>query len=90
MKEVSYTLRKKPVFFVMQFVLNSSSPNLFSNFFHLSLLWFLCCVGESENTPPPVLGLAANTLPPDPVTSTAPADSFNGISENHSTIVSRL
>ncbi|XP_076212684.1 MAP7 domain-containing protein 2 isoform X5 [Aptenodytes patagonicus] len=33
--------------------------------------------GESENTPPPVLGLAANTLPPDPVTSTAPADSFN-------------
>uniref|UniRef100_A0A8C3DJ33 MAP7 domain containing 2 n=1 Tax=Corvus moneduloides TaxID=1196302 RepID=A0A8C3DJ33_CORMO len=34
-------------------------------------------VSESENTPPPVLGLAANTLPPDPVTSTAPADSFN-------------
>ncbi|KFQ28463.1 MAP7 domain-containing protein 2, partial [Merops nubicus] len=33
--------------------------------------------GESENTPPPVLGLAANTLLPDPVTSTAPADSFN-------------
>ncbi|XP_057275477.1 MAP7 domain-containing protein 2 isoform X4 [Pezoporus wallicus] len=33
--------------------------------------------GESENTPPPVLGLAANTLPPDPVTSTAPADSLN-------------
>ncbi|XP_032865962.1 MAP7 domain-containing protein 2 isoform X10 [Tyto alba] len=33
--------------------------------------------GESENTPPPVLGLAANTLPPDPVTSTVPADSFN-------------
>ncbi|XP_072185107.1 MAP7 domain-containing protein 2 isoform X2 [Excalfactoria chinensis] len=33
--------------------------------------------GESENTPPPVLGLAANTLHPDPVTSTAPADSFN-------------
>uniref|UniRef100_A0A8C3J2M7 MAP7 domain containing 2 n=1 Tax=Calidris pygmaea TaxID=425635 RepID=A0A8C3J2M7_9CHAR len=33
--------------------------------------------GESENTPPPVLGLAANTLTPDPVTSTAPADSFN-------------
>ncbi|XP_075285390.1 MAP7 domain-containing protein 2 isoform X6 [Opisthocomus hoazin] len=33
--------------------------------------------GESENTPPSVLGLAANTLPPDPVTSTAPADSFN-------------
>ncbi|KAM9388968.1 MAP7 domain-containing protein 2 [Phaethornis superciliosus] len=33
--------------------------------------------GESENTPPPVLGLAANTLPSDPVTSTAPADSFN-------------
>ncbi|KAM6213710.1 MAP7 domain-containing protein 2 isoform 2-T2 [Sarcoramphus papa] len=33
--------------------------------------------GESENTPPPVLGLAANTLPPDPVTATAPADSFN-------------
>ncbi|NXR07231.1 MA7D2 protein, partial [Semnornis frantzii] len=33
--------------------------------------------GESENPPPPVLGLAANTLPPDPVTSTAPADSFN-------------
>uniref|UniRef100_A0A8C5TG27 MAP7 domain containing 2 n=1 Tax=Malurus cyaneus samueli TaxID=2593467 RepID=A0A8C5TG27_9PASS len=33
--------------------------------------------GESENTPPPVVGLAANTLPPDPVTSAAPADSFN-------------
>ncbi|NXX48562.1 MA7D2 protein, partial [Tricholaema leucomelas] len=33
--------------------------------------------GESENPPPPVLGLAANTLPPDPVTSAAPADSFN-------------
>ncbi|KFQ46324.1 MAP7 domain-containing protein 2, partial [Nestor notabilis] len=33
--------------------------------------------GDSENTPPPVLGLAANTLPPDPVTSTAPADSLN-------------
>ncbi|KAM6315371.1 MAP7 domain-containing protein 2 [Podargus strigoides] len=33
--------------------------------------------GESENTPPPVLGLAANTLPPDSVTSTVPADSFN-------------
>uniref|UniRef100_A0A8C8VP73 MAP7 domain containing 2 n=1 Tax=Pelusios castaneus TaxID=367368 RepID=A0A8C8VP73_9SAUR len=33
--------------------------------------------GESENTPPPLLGLAANTLPPDPVTSTAAADSYN-------------
>uniref|UniRef100_A0A8C6YMP7 MAP7 domain containing 2 n=1 Tax=Nothoprocta perdicaria TaxID=30464 RepID=A0A8C6YMP7_NOTPE len=33
--------------------------------------------GESENTPPPVVGLAANTLPADPVTSAAPADSFN-------------
>uniref|UniRef100_A0A8C4V5L7 MAP7 domain containing 2 n=1 Tax=Falco tinnunculus TaxID=100819 RepID=A0A8C4V5L7_FALTI len=33
--------------------------------------------GESENSPRPVLGLAANTLPSDPVTSTAPADSFN-------------
>ncbi|NXD71507.1 MA7D2 protein, partial [Eolophus roseicapillus] len=33
--------------------------------------------GESENTPPPVLGLAANTLTADPVTSTAPADSLN-------------
>ncbi|XP_019384744.1 PREDICTED: MAP7 domain-containing protein 2 isoform X6 [Crocodylus porosus] len=32
--------------------------------------------GESENTPPP-LGLVANTLPPDPVTSTAAADSYN-------------
>ncbi|XP_074824032.1 MAP7 domain-containing protein 2 isoform X2 [Natator depressus] len=33
--------------------------------------------GESENTPPPLLGLAANTLPPDPVTATAAADSYN-------------
>ncbi|XP_067401103.1 MAP7 domain-containing protein 2 isoform X1 [Emydura macquarii macquarii] len=33
--------------------------------------------GESENTPPPLLGLAANTLPPDPVTSTAADDSYN-------------
>nr|XP_006116221.1 MAP7 domain-containing protein 2 isoform X7 [Pelodiscus sinensis] len=33
--------------------------------------------GESENTPPPLLGLAANTLPSDPVTSTAAADSYN-------------
>ncbi|KFV45314.1 MAP7 domain-containing protein 2, partial [Tyto alba] len=32
--------------------------------------------GESENTPPPVLGLAANTLPPDPVTSTTPELDF--------------
>ncbi|XP_064008108.1 MAP7 domain-containing protein 2 isoform X3 [Pogoniulus pusillus] len=33
--------------------------------------------GESEHPPAPALGLAANTLPPDPVTSAAPADSFN-------------
>ncbi|XP_048718657.1 MAP7 domain-containing protein 2 isoform X3 [Caretta caretta] len=33
--------------------------------------------GESENTPPPLLGLAANTLPPDPVTATAADDSYN-------------
>ncbi|KAJ7408323.1 MAP7 domain-containing protein 2 [Willisornis vidua] len=50
--------------------------------------------GESENTPPPVLGLAANTLPPDPVTSTAPADSFNAhrmhLSPMENFIVSRL
>ncbi|OXB80333.1 UNVERIFIED_CONTAM: hypothetical protein H355_012766 [Colinus virginianus] len=50
--------------------------------------------GESENTPPPVVGLAANTLPPDPVTSTAPADSFNAhrmhLSPMENFIVSRL
>ncbi|PKU38547.1 map7 domain-containing protein 2 [Limosa lapponica baueri] len=50
--------------------------------------------GESENTPPPVLGLAANTLTPDPVTSTAPADSFNAhrmhLSPMENFIVSRL
>ncbi|XP_075450431.1 MAP7 domain-containing protein 2 isoform X9 [Ascaphus truei] len=35
--------------------------------------------GESENTSPPVLGLSANTLPPDPETSaaTASADASN-------------
>lgn len=45
---------------------------------HLSLLSFFCCVGESENTPPPV-GLAANTLLPEPVASTVAADPSNGI-----------
>ncbi|XP_031815373.1 MAP7 domain-containing protein 2 isoform X3 [Sarcophilus harrisii] len=33
--------------------------------------------GESENTPPPLLGLAASTLPPDPVTSAAATDDSN-------------
>lgn len=46
--------------------------------YHLSFLLFFCCVGESENPPPP-LGLAANTLLPDSVASTAAADPSNGI-----------
>ncbi|XP_023442304.2 MAP7 domain-containing protein 2 isoform X10 [Dasypus novemcinctus] len=33
--------------------------------------------GESENTPPPPLGLAASTLPPEPGTTTAAAESTN-------------
>ncbi|XP_045059128.1 MAP7 domain-containing protein 2 [Desmodus rotundus] len=33
--------------------------------------------GESENTPPPPLGLAASTLPPDPGTAAAAAESTN-------------
>ncbi|XP_027723355.1 MAP7 domain-containing protein 2 isoform X1 [Vombatus ursinus] len=33
--------------------------------------------GESENAPPPPLGLAASTLPPDPVTSAAATDDSN-------------
>ncbi|XP_059241284.1 MAP7 domain-containing protein 2 [Mustela nigripes] len=33
--------------------------------------------GESENTPPPPLGLAASTLPPDPGTTVTAAESSN-------------
>ncbi|XP_032186975.1 MAP7 domain-containing protein 2 isoform X4 [Mustela erminea] len=33
--------------------------------------------GESENTPPPPLGLAASTLPPDPGTTATAAESSN-------------
>uniref|UniRef100_A0ABI7VWZ8 MAP7 domain containing 2 n=1 Tax=Felis catus TaxID=9685 RepID=A0ABI7VWZ8_FELCA len=33
--------------------------------------------GESENTPPPPLGLASSTLPPDPGTSATAAESTN-------------
>ncbi|XP_025853257.2 MAP7 domain-containing protein 2 isoform X6 [Vulpes vulpes] len=33
--------------------------------------------GESENTPPPPLGLAASTLPPDPGTTATAAESTN-------------
>ncbi|XP_068919539.1 MAP7 domain-containing protein 2 isoform X3 [Petaurus breviceps papuanus] len=33
--------------------------------------------GESENTPPPLLGSVASTLPPDPVTSAAATDDSN-------------
>nr|BAC05407.1 unnamed protein product [Homo sapiens] len=33
--------------------------------------------GESENTPPPPLGLAASTLPPDAGTTAAAAESTN-------------
>ncbi|KAB1252945.1 MAP7 domain-containing protein 2 [Camelus dromedarius] len=39
--------------------------------------------GESGNTPPPPLGLAASALPPDPGTTAATAESTNGISEHH-------
>ncbi|KAH0624730.1 hypothetical protein JD844_032475 [Phrynosoma platyrhinos] len=49
--------------------------------------------GESENTPPP-LGLAANTLLPDPVASTAASDSSNAhrmhLSPMENFIISRL
>lgn len=46
------------------------------------IFFFFCCVGESGNTPPPPLGLAASTLPPDPGTAAATAESTNGISEH--------
>lgn len=82
-KSNSSSSRKQPLYF-SSIAYTWFFFKLFGNFFHLSLLWFFCCIGESENTPPPLLGLAANTLPPDPVTATAADDSYNGISENHS------
>lgn len=50
--------------------------------------FFLCDVGESENAPSS-LGLAVNTLLPDPVVSTAAvaAEPYNGIWETPSAIV---
>lgn len=54
-----------------------SFTSLWSDFF------FFCCVGESGNTPPPPLGLAASTLPLDPGTTAAAAESTNGIFEHH-------
>ncbi|XP_075450429.1 MAP7 domain-containing protein 2 isoform X7 [Ascaphus truei] len=46
--------------------------------------------GESENTSPPVLGLSANTLPPDPETSaaTASADASNACDKLSSSTMS--
>ncbi|KAM4796971.1 MAP7 domain-containing protein 2 [Rhinophrynus dorsalis] len=44
--------------------------------------------GDSDNPPPPVLGLAANTLPPEPVTSAAAADLANACDKLSSSTMS--
>lgn len=48
---------------------------------------FFFCVGESENTPPLPLTLAASIPPSDTGTATAAAESTNGIHEHHHAIV---
>ncbi|KAM8976037.1 MAP7 domain-containing protein 2 [Pelodytes ibericus] len=44
--------------------------------------------GESENSPPPVLGFSANTLPSDPVTSAGADDSSNAFDKLSSSTMS--